>query len=153
MANINELDKMKILIDNGWIYDYQTSQIKNIKNSKLHETKNGYQTIDMMVERKRIRVYAHRFVYFYCQKEIPNIIDHIDGDRLNNNINNLRNINQQKNSFNRKDKVKGFVYNKKCNKYEARIKLNNKHIYLGLFETEDEATKAYLEAKKIYHII
>ena len=31
--------------------------------------------------------------------------------------------------------------------------LNGKHIYLGSFNTEEEARQSYLEAKKIYHII
>jgi hypothetical protein len=35
----------------------------------------------------------------------------------------------------------------------SQIVLNKKSIYLGLYETEEEAHKAYLDAKKIYHKI
>ena len=77
-------------------------------------------------------------------------IDHIDRNRINNHINNLRIVTPQQNCFNRN--AKGY-YLDKHNKYVAQIKLNRKIKHLGYYDTEEEAHNAYLEAKKIYHII
>jgi len=43
--------------------------------------------------------------------------------------------------------------NTAAKKYMASIKFNYKNIYLGLYNTEEEARQAYLDAKKVYHII
>ncbi len=79
-------------------------------------------------------------------------VDHIDGNGQNNKLENLRMVTNQQNHFNRTT-AKGYCWNKKAEKWMARIALNGKNKYLGLFNTEAEARDAYLEAKKIYHII
>lgn len=48
--------------------------------------------------------------------------------------------------------VKGYCFNKKLSKYRARIKVGGKNIHLGLYNTPNEATQAYKEAKLKYHI-
>jgi len=80
-----------------------------------------------------------------------NHIDHIDRNRLNNHISNLRVVTNQQNNFNAG--AKGYSWSKIMNSWRARIKINYKEIDLGYFEKEEDARKAYLEAKKIYHII
>jgi hypothetical protein len=57
----------------------------------------------------------------------------------------------QQNNFN--TCAKGYTWNKPAKKWMAQINLNKKHMYLGCFDTEEEARNAYLEAKKIYHIM
>jgi hypothetical protein len=48
--------------------------------------------------------------------------------------------------------VKGYSYIKSRNKYTAKIRvLGQKRIHLGYFKTEEEAAKAYQDAKLIYH--
>ena len=79
------------------------------------------------------------------------LIDHIDRCRTNNNINNLRIVNNQQNQWNNNEK--GYSFYKRRNKWRARISVNNKSIYLGLFDTEQEASDAYQNAKKLYHVI
>lgn len=86
-------------------------------------------------------------------------IDHIDGDRLNNAINNLREATNQQNAANRpalrtnRHGAKGVAINKRVRKaarYRARIRVNNKLIHLGYFPTSDEAAAAYLSAAKVH---
>ena len=79
-------------------------------------------------------------------------IDHYDGVRTNNCVENLRVGTQQENNWNN-HAAKGCSWDKKRNKWHAYITLNNKQIYLGYFETEEEAHQAYLDAKLIYHVI
>lgn len=78
--------------------------------------------------------------------------DHIDHNTLNNCISNLRIVTNQKNHFNQRN-TKGYYWQKASNKYHARIGLNGKKIHLGYFCKAEEARKAYLNAKKIYHKI
>ena len=83
--------------------------------------------------------------------DVKQFIDHIDMNKINNNLSNLRIVNNQQNSFN--TNAKGYTWRQKVNKYQANIRINNKLIHLGLFTTEKEARQAYLDAKLIYHII
>jgi hypothetical protein len=95
------------------------------------------------------RVIAHAFGILDLNSDL--VIDHIDRDKSNNNISNLRAITHHENLFN--TNAKGY-YLKKCHqkwKWYAHIQLNEKRIYLGRYDKEEDARIAYLEAKKIYH--
>jgi hypothetical protein len=78
-------------------------------------------------------------------------VDHIDRCTTNNNVNNLRVVQHQKNMWN--TTCKGYYWNKVDKKWRVQIMINNKSIYLGLFNIEEEAKDAYLKAKEIYHKI
>jgi hypothetical protein len=109
----------------------------------------GYRQIMISGE----RYLSHRLIYIYHRGEIiDNLhIDHIDRDRSNNNIENLRLVTRQENQWNRG--AKGYYFNKARNKFQAQIKINGERIYLGLFNAEDNARNAYLKAKEELHII
>ena len=81
-----------------------------------------------------------------------NSIDHINGHTDDNCIANLRNVSHQQNHFNRTT-AKGCYLIKSTNKWEAKIMLDGKSKFLGSFVLQSDARNAYLEAKKIYHII
>ena len=78
-----------------------------------------------------------------------NIVDHINGNRLDNRIENLRLVNAQQNAQNCKSAPGASGYrgvnrgNSKSESWEACISHNNKQIYLGSFKTAKEAAKAY----------
>jgi D-Tyr-tRNAtyr deacylase len=75
-------------------------------------------------------------------------VDHIDNNRLNNKISNLRWVTNSENSMNKslsKDNtsgVKGVFYFSQRNKYIAQIKHNYKYHHLGYFNTLEEAKEA-----------
>jgi len=77
-------------------------------------------------------------------------IDHINGIRTDNQIDNLRIVNNQQNQFNR-TKSKGYTITRNGT-YQAEIRVNNKQIR-KFFKTEEEAHTWYLEQKAIHHII
>lgn len=97
---------------------------------------------------------AHRLIFLYHHGFLPKYIDHIDGDPLNNNINNLREATSQENNWHRKkiksingkptsSKFKGVSWDKSRNKYVARIRIDGKSKNLGRFVSETDAAKAY----------
>ena len=81
-----------------------------------------------------------------------NSIDHINGHTDDNRIANLRNVTNQQNQWNQ-TKAKGYYWYERLKKWVAQICVSRKVIHLGLFDLEADARNAYLEAKKIYHII
>ena len=85
-------------------------------------------------------------------ENLVDVIDHRDGNPSNNRVENLRVTTQQGNNWNM-TRAKGYSWNKKNKKWRAYIKVNSKAIYLGYFETEEEARQAYLDAKLIHHVI
>jgi hypothetical protein len=115
----------------------------------------GYYIIFLNIGKEKRGFLVHRIIAMvYLGLDITNTklsVDHIDRCTINNNINNLRVISQQENTFN--SSSKGYWYIKKNNKWRARICLNSKQIHLGYFDNEEDARNAYLEAKAIYHVI
>lgn len=106
----------------------------------------------------KIGLLLHRLIWVYHNGAISNekIIDHIDMDRGNNRIENLRLATFPENGMNamgwknRMHKLpKGVLRDKK--KFNARIKINYKSIHLGNFATPEEASQAYQEAAKRLH--
>ena len=94
--------------------------------------------------------YAHRIVYLWHFGEIPVLIDHIDGDPSNNRVDNLRPADFHKNQGNRKlgrsRSSKGVDWKPILNKWQARITINGRFVFLGLFATEEDAHAAYIDA-------
>jgi hypothetical protein len=125
---------------------------KIVKNTKNHiQGYNQIKVVDNMILRHRIMA--------FCFKNLSTIlfdntevIDHIDRNRLNNNINNLRVVTQQENCMNTTAK-KGYYLDKRDNRFYSDIKVYKKKIHIGGFNTEEEAREAYLTAKAKYHII
>jgi ABC-2 type transport system ATP-binding protein len=85
------------------------------------------------------------------------IVDHRDHEGLNNTKQNLRFATRSQNSCNRKrlnygsSKYRGVCRGNECNKWRAYISFNGQRKYLGYFDNEEDAGKAYDEAAKIYH--
>jgi len=97
---------------------------------------------------------AHRFVYqwHYGNLDKSLVIDHIDRNRSNNNIENIRQVTYQQNCFNCSN-VKGYCWDKAMGKWKAYIRIDGVKTHLGYFDIEAKAQAAYEKAKAIYHII
>lgn len=103
-------------------------------------------------------LYAHRIIYALMHSEMPEgEIDHIDGDPLNNRIENLRDVSgseNQHNSKKRKDNSSGFTgvsWANHAQKWRTEIWVDNRKIHLGYFEDFEEAVQARKLAKIRYH--
>lgn len=99
--------------------------------------------------------WAHRLAWFYINEQWPaGVIDHIDGNRANNAISNLRMTTIAGNIANQvrphKDNSSGALgvhKRKDTGKYAAYLTKNKKRVTLGSFETLEEASSAYWKAR------
>ena len=116
-------------------------------------------TLGYVIIRINARDYcAHRLVWFWYHHEWPRgNIDHIDGNRRNNVLTNLRVAEYCQNSWNRgKSKVntsgfKGVFFHKATGKWQASIRARGKQYHLKLYLTPEAAHRIYVEAAKRLH--
>lgn len=94
-------------------------------------------------------VYAHRIVFALYYGYEPDVIDHKDGDTLNNSPENLRSGTKALNNQNRV--VSGCSWNERDQVYYASICKDGVRHYLGAHKTREGAEAAYLRAKSKIH--
>lgn len=106
--------------------------------------------------------FAHRVAFLYMTGSFPKgVVDHIDGNPLNNSWENLRDVSSRENSENRRTHQSNNllkrlgVYRKTLKsgkvKYVARIRVNGELRHVGVFDSEDCAYLAYLNEKRKLH--
>ena len=90
---------------------------------------------------------SHRLIMLAFVGESDQAVDHINRIKTDNRFENLRYCTRSENNLNRDwiDNAKG--YSSFRNKWRAQININNKSKYLGVFNTEEDAHQAYLDAK------
>ena len=115
--------------------------------------RNGYRQISFMH-----KLYAvHRLVWTYHSNEPVAFIDHINNNRLDNRIENLRAVTRSQNCMNSRQRsdntsgIKGVHWDNKKEKWIARVGLNNKKYYLGAFCTKEKAALAVAESRQELH--
>ena len=102
---------------------------------------------------------AHRLAWLYVYGAWPqDQIDHINGDKRDNRIANLRDVSRSVNMQNQvraqkdnKSGLRGVSWNKNKKRWEAGISVNGRNEYLGSFDTTEAAHAAYLAAKLRLH--
>jgi hypothetical protein len=100
---------------------------------------------------------AHRLIFLMHKGYLPKTIDHINGDKLDNRIENLRAATVGQNQHNRKTNAnntsgyKGVSWHKARKKWVARITLERKNIHLGYFANAEEAAKVVRAAREELH--
>ena len=152
------INDTKIKYENGEIYSF--IKLGNCHTKKWFLLKGSFQNTGYCSVKINKKTYLyHRVVYKLHNPDWDitdysktNIIDHIDRNKLNNHISNLRVVTQLQNSYN--TNAKGYFYDTNRDSFRTQIAYEcGKVKFLGRFKTEEEAHKAYLAAKKIYHII
>ena len=111
---------------------------------------HGYRRILFRFERGRtFKIRTHRLAWFIIHGEPPKgEIDHINQDKLDNRISNLRDVCRSKNQRNGTRKcnntsgVTGVTWHKQRQKWCAQVSVNGKHNHVGLFENIADAESA-----------
>ncbi len=115
-------------------------------------TKNGY----LQGTLNGVFYYAHRVIWKMVNGADPDDIDHDDGDRKNNRIDNLfsrtrtKNLQNRRLSRNNTSGYHGVSFHRTHKLWEAVIYANNKRIHLGWFKNLEDAVRSRLEAEKTY---
>ena len=141
------------------IFEYRDGQLwrkaftqknnKHIPEYKIIETgnMNGYTSLSVNYK----KMTYHRIVWILHYGEIPKkmVIDHIDGNKTNSRIENLRLVTHRENCQNfpqhRNGKLAGCYYHKPSKKWRAHAMVEGKQCHLGYFRTMEEAHQAYLD--------
>lgn len=127
---------------------------KKDKKAGAKKDKHGY----IRLGYKRRYYLVHRLVWLWHHKVYPKgVMDHINGDRSDNRIENLRIVSVRANGLNkllhREGRLPGASYCKRHKKWKSSIWLNKKRHSLGSFETELEAHNAYMSAYDKYETL
>jgi hypothetical protein len=154
---INNVERWKV-IDMHPKYSISTyGRLRQDKKKRILKNKtdrNGYHTIDLCINGKKTRVKIHRLVAFAFIDNLFNkkCVDHIDNNRKNNNINNLRWVTFSENGMNMSKKksntsgITGVCWNKRRNKWCAQITIDGIKKHLGYFKTIEEARETRIKA-------
>ncbi len=149
-VNKKELDKL-FNCRNGKLYNKIHRNPKALMGAEAGSY-DSYGYRQLKINRKTYKV--HRLIYMmhYGEFDQSFSIDHINGIKDDNRIENLRLVTHQENHFNR-TAAKGCYWNKINKKWIAQIAVSGNVTYLGSFCREDDAKKAYLMAKDEIHIV
>jgi len=145
------------------LFDYRDGKLF-WKNTTRHRTDligkevgcingDGYKTTKIFGKQYQV----HRLIYAMFHGNLPKCLDHIDGDRSNNKIENLRKATFSENSHNtkiyksNKTGIKGINFNKQYQKFSVRCSVNGKSYWLGLFTDLQEAEKVVKEFRSKNH--
>ena len=116
---------------------------------------NSRNYVTILVNKKRYQ--AHRLIFMFHHGYCPEFIDHIDGIRTNNKIENLRPATQSQNQWNCKvyksntSGVKGVYWHKSHNVWVSAITVKNKKIIVGRFKNIEDAKIAVKKARIEHH--
>ena len=153
-----ELEKLELILD----YNADTGEFKwtsfnsrNTNKGKIAGTKLSNKYIRIFIYGKLYQ--AHRLAwYMYYGKEPEHGLDHIDGDKHNNAIGNLRDVPQSSNAKNSslsKSNSSGFTgvtFMRKSKKWRSRIMVDGADIHLGFYDDKQKAISARVRATREY---
>ncbi len=127
--------------------------VKNIKSGRLlkQSEEHGYLLVGLSNDLNELyckRIHILVISAFVMNHENKECVDHVDGNRSNNKLENLRYATHRENGQNRKISTnntsgcKGVDFNKQCNKWRAQITIKNKSIHIGLYLKKEDAINA-----------
>lgn len=137
-------------------YDRETGVIARKKpygNRPLGTVSDGYLYIKIFDR----RVAAHRLAWFLGTGSMPlHDIDHINGNRLDNRFENLRDVPRRTNQENKRptsqsNKTGYMGVYAHYGKWRAKIQVGGRTVLLGIHATPEAAHEAYLQAKRQLH--
>jgi len=111
---------------------------------------------------KKVQVFGktyqiHRLIFMMFNGFFPKNVDHIDGNKLNNRIENLRAATTSQNMCNVKipssntSGIKGVSWHKQRKSWQVQLRVSGKPTYFGLFKDIELAELVILEARNKFH--
>lgn len=148
------LYKCELAYSKGYTYNPITGYVYGMRGD-IVGTDSPFGYIDFYVRdenNKQVKIKAHVFGWYYIHKNIPSLLDHINQDKKDNRLVNLRPLTKQQNSFN-KTGYKNYTYIKSRDRFCVSITLGKKKVFTKYVKTEQEAIELAKEVKEKYHKI
>lgn len=138
----------------GYLY-WKNSKGSRVRPDRRAGTVNdtGYLRVDLFGKHFRV----HRLIYLMFHGRLPKILDHINGNKLDNRIENLRPATAAQNKFNsvkpktNKSGIKNVFWNKQLKKWTVSMSVKNKAKYFGSYETIEEAAQVAQQKRNELH--
>ena len=147
-ATLHEL----FLYDNGVLRNKQIRG-RRAKVGTSVGCRDSYGYLTVTINRKVYKV--HRVIYAMFNDTVPDIIDHINGDKADNRIENLRPATAQQNGYNRKVNFTSTTQIKNVHllegKWMAQCQANGVRRYLGVYCNIEDAIAAVTKFRDTYH--
>ena len=111
----------------------------------------------VVVQLNRKRYLAHRIIWLLVYGKMPIMVDHIDGNKQNNRIENLREVDNTLNHWNERRRStnksghKGVWWHKQSKRWEAACRANGKQVTIGRFERIEDAVEAVKQFREQQH--
>jgi hypothetical protein len=150
MPNPNPVPSKELLLE---MFDY--------KDGELYRKPEKAGTIDgggyVQTGIKGVYYKNHRLIFMMHHGYVPEFIDHIDGNKLNNRIENLRPATKSENEYNKKLKrktfsgIKGITWRRDSKKWRAKITVDGKEITIGNYVDIEDAKQAIQKARADLH--
>ena len=116
---------------------------------------NGYYRVSLTNDKVRYKATVHQLVilsFLGIKSDRYKVIDHIDNNKLNNKLYNLQvitareNVKKHRKTVKKTSKYTGVSWHKMNKKWRAQTSVNGKNKYIGDYDSEDDAYKAYLNS-------
>ena len=157
IVNVRDYEGLYAVSDEGMVYNLKTGE--EMKSTVI----GGYKTVNLTKDGVKTMHRLNRLVFFSFNPRIPIVrretamaVDHINEDKLDNRLCNLRYITTRENvagcSKKNDNGLPRGVNHLKSGKYAAGIQLDNKKYHLGVYDTTDEAGAAYKAALYAYEM-
>lgn len=151
----HDLVKELFIYDDGnlyWKINRTGTAKQGTKAGSINPT-TGYMRVKVNGKQRLV----HRIIYLFHHGVLPAILDHINGNILDNRIENLREATPAQNQYNaklRKDNtsgIKGVTFRKSQKTWQVRVKINGVRKYIGDYKSLELAEIAATEARNKYH--
>lgn len=134
------------------IFNYYDGELYWNKTGKIagYTSREGYRKVGYNGAN-----FVHRIIFLMHHGYLPKVVDHINRDKLDNHIENLRDVTQQQNAVNQrlnvtsKSKVKNISWHKATRKWRVQVCRNYKVIDIGYFDCIGEAIQARINYKEL----
>ena len=137
--------------DNNDIVRIKSAGRAGVGAVKIRYDRYGYRKVGVGGKHR----FVHRIIYALHHGVLPPLIDHINGDKADNHISNLREASHSINAHNQRprnrDLPMGVQRGRKSTNYTAYITVAGKTTYLDTYPTPDEAHRVYLTHKRNLH--
>lgn len=146
---VEDIEKLFTYKDGNFYWKINTGRVK-AGDLAGGSRPDGYKVIGI----NHTYYFIHRLVFFYHKGYFPKFVDHINGNKGDNRIENLREATKSQNGQNRKvsknsvSGIKGVTWVASRKNWKAQISVDNKKYYLGQFKNLEDAKKCVIEVRE-----